>query len=247
MLSPRLSYLSGIAFLSLATLFSMLATISVPTLHGVDFVRINTGIPADQGPTQISVCFPPLASCSGYVPGYSFSFAADLEITPAWTHALAIHPFVLSVTAIALILTCLKHEKGPILAFFASAVAAFFTLLAFIIDIAFFANANNIVGQFNSSNAESFTATPGAGFWLTFVSLLLILAPREPRCGPDDVLSDGLEARVLGPLSVTVNDNNRLKTAGYAHDRTIYMFILYIITFDKFLLLLAQSWVDKTD
>ncbi|KAJ7508765.1 hypothetical protein B0H11DRAFT_2270387 [Mycena galericulata] len=180
MLSPRLSYLSGIAFLSLATLFSMLATISVPTLHGVDFVRINTGIPADQGPTQISlgiwgVCEIGGFGCTKSVPGYSFSFAADLEITPAWTHALAIHPFVLSVTAIALILTCLKHEKGPILAFFASAVAAFFTLLAFIIDIAFFANANNIVGQFNSSNAESFTATPGAGFWLTFVSLLLIL------------------------------------------------------------------------
>ncbi|KAF7352104.1 hypothetical protein MVEN_01173300 [Mycena venus] len=107
--------------------------------------------------------------------GYVISFTDDEGLNlvgSSWTRGLAIHPFVTILIAIALGFAFLKHEKGPILASAASLLTLFFAVIAFIIDIAFFAKvshaAHNIV-----SEAGGYTR-PGPGLYgnISFLAAL---------------------------------------------------------------------------
>ncbi|KAJ6486596.1 pali-domain-containing protein [Mycena vulgaris] len=171
---PQIFYISGIACLSLALLFNLLTTISLPSLPGIDVVRVIA--PHGDGMDQLGIwgqChYPPDQGsdpCTFLGSGYAIN---EIEETRSWSRGLAIQPLILCLNAVALALACLKHEKGPILASLASLVAAFFTFIAFIINIVFYANVNHFIAE---SSSVHFTVIPSSAIWLTFVSMILIL------------------------------------------------------------------------
>ncbi|KAJ7181475.1 hypothetical protein C8R43DRAFT_1170379 [Mycena crocata] len=207
---PQIFYFAGIACLSLALLFNLLTTISLPTLHGLDFARINLPGPPRTDATQLQygiwygMSHPEqytghlhwsIRGACGFFPGHKpvctpkeprsawfddSTYGGDADgdpiiLTSAWTRGLAIHPFVLILNALALVLACSKHEKAPIVASLASFITAFFALIAFAIDIAFVARVHHLLGLMVLPTGTHFSAVPGPAFWLSFLSLLLVL------------------------------------------------------------------------
>ncbi|KAJ6486584.1 hypothetical protein DFH09DRAFT_1339597 [Mycena vulgaris] len=174
---PQILYISGIACLSLALLFNLLTTISLPSLPGIDVVRVIA--PHGGGMDQLGIwgqCqYPPdrdSAPCTFLGSGYSIN---DIEETRSWSRGLAIQPFILCLNAVALVLACLKHENGPILASLASLVTALFTLIAFIINIVFYVNIKHLFAEHQKGSPVHSTIIPSSAIWLTFVSMILIL------------------------------------------------------------------------
>ncbi|KAJ7167912.1 hypothetical protein C8R46DRAFT_1218833 [Mycena filopes] len=174
-------YFTGIACLGSALVLSLVASISVPISSALDFVRINLPTIGTEVRLGIwGVCQlhkRGKTDCHHKGSGYSFSFA-DAEgdfsvIGGAWTRGLAIHPFVTLLIFFALALACLKHPKGPIMASLASLFAAFFAAIAFMIDIAFYAKAHSAAHDIVKETNGSTTAGPA--FWMSFISLILIL------------------------------------------------------------------------
>ncbi|KAJ7455782.1 hypothetical protein FB451DRAFT_638519 [Mycena latifolia] len=179
---PQIFFIAGIACLSLALLFNLLTSISLPTSPGIDIVRINLQPGSQQLRLGIwGVCeyntgqVPPCTHLGSGYPVIVRAGDAPLVVTPSWTRGLAIQPFVLILNALALGIACFKHEKGPILAALASLVAAFFTLMAFIINIVLYAQVNHLYGEAVKGTGFQLTVIPSVAIWLTLVSLLLIL------------------------------------------------------------------------
>ncbi|KAJ7347442.1 pali-domain-containing protein [Mycena albidolilacea] len=181
--SPRSLYTAGIVCLGLALVLGLVTSISLPTFSGIDFVRVN--FPNSLANFMSQLRFGIWAPCfttgdgnhSCVVGGHGYAFVIstfDLKksvvIGSSWTRGLAIHPVATVFTAIALGFACLKHEHGPLLATLTSFVAAFLFLLAFIVDIALFAFVKQQVDTLHNGNT-----VPGPAFWLTFVSLILVL------------------------------------------------------------------------
>ncbi|KAJ7263782.1 hypothetical protein C8J57DRAFT_1332716 [Mycena rebaudengoi] len=128
--------------------------------------------------------------------GYSIILASDrstIIIGPAWTRGLAIHPFgnahletnrysahqyltilVVILVAIAFGLFFVKHERSRLLSSLPIFVAVFFTAIAFIIDIAFYAHLAQELGghAFHGHKAKT---SGGPAFWLTFISLIFLI------------------------------------------------------------------------
>ncbi|KAJ7098538.1 hypothetical protein B0H15DRAFT_581014 [Mycena belliarum] len=142
---PQMLYIAGIACLSLALLFNFLATVSVPAFQGVDVVRVV--YPPEPGNVVKEDRFGIWGFCEyaaigndhichnlggGYPLGFNHG-----QPSRAWTRGLAIQPFVLILNAAALVLAVLNQE---LLVALASLLAGFFALLAFVINIAFYAH-----------------------------------------------------------------------------------------------------------
>jgi hypothetical protein len=125
----------------------------------------------------------------------------SVTIGPSWTRGLAIHPvgtssevirygvrlpdtfrpFSCRRILIALLLSFSSHITVTLLASLASFLAALITLIAFAIDIALFAFVKN---QFGTLNNSDFVTNTAPAFWMTFVSLvLLVLAGFTVCCG----------------------------------------------------------------
>jgi len=83
------------------------------------------------------------------------------------------------ITFIAFLLSLTTHLVISLIAALVSYLAALLTLIAFAIDIALLVLVQNAIGNLN--NASTNTST-GAGFWLTFVSLLLTLIGGSTVC-----------------------------------------------------------------
>ncbi|KAJ7602087.1 hypothetical protein DFH06DRAFT_1259653, partial [Mycena polygramma] len=141
---PTILYFAGIGCLALALILSFLVSISSPTIDGLGLFqaelasgnKVNLGIwgwcsfvPGEKKP-----------ACNHLGAGYRFSLDSNNVHIVHATPGLAIHPFVTVLIALALALASLKHRKGPMLATFGSFFAAFWAAIAFIIDIAFFAD-----------------------------------------------------------------------------------------------------------
>ncbi|KAJ7098533.1 hypothetical protein B0H15DRAFT_580778 [Mycena belliarum] len=171
---PQTLYIAGIACLSLALLFNFLATVSVPAFQGVDIVRIV--YPPEPGNVVKEDRFGIWGFCEyaaigndhichnlggGYPLGFNHG-----QPSRAWTRGLAIQPFVLILNAAVLVLAVLKQE---LLVALASLLAGFFALLAFVINIAFYAHVRSFA-------PENVTVIPSAAIWLIFIALLLVLA-----------------------------------------------------------------------
>ncbi|KAJ3808518.1 hypothetical protein F5876DRAFT_78667 [Lentinula aff. lateritia] len=109
--------------------------------------------------------------------GYSTSISdtnkdANVIISSSWTRGLAVHPVATAVTFIALLFSFSSHVTVTLIASILSFLAALLTLIAFAIDIALYAFLHHEIGKISSIQGSTDTAP---GFWLTFVSLILLL------------------------------------------------------------------------
>ncbi|KAJ6559870.1 hypothetical protein B0H19DRAFT_1260555 [Mycena capillaripes] len=174
---PQIFYFAGIACLALALVLSLFASISVPSIKGLDFARFgidNSGQQVQMGIWGVCIYGGGPTECQHLGSGYLYDFGSDGILGRSWTRGLAIHPFVTILVACALGLASFKHEKGPILATLASLFAAFFAIIAFVIDIAFYAKVNHLAHILFAQNDLAGHTQPGGAFWMSFVSLILI-------------------------------------------------------------------------
>ncbi|KAF4612193.1 hypothetical protein D9613_003699 [Agrocybe pediades] len=115
--------------------------------------------------------------CSSTGHGYSVPLTvAGGEIKSSWTKGLAVHPVATAFTFVALLLSFSTHLTVTLAASLVSFLAALLTLVAFAIDIALLLLTRHAINENFPSSVASFIHTnTAAGFWMTFVSLILLL------------------------------------------------------------------------
>ncbi|THU87634.1 hypothetical protein K435DRAFT_730594 [Dendrothele bispora CBS 962.96] len=176
----RKFFIPGIIFLFVAFVLSFITSISVPTIHSLDIVRINYNggrvTVASTHVGRLGICVVDLgdnAACLNLGHGYEFAdVATGTVIGSSWTRGLAVHPVAAAATFVAFCLSFSSHLTVLLAASMTSFLAAFLTLLAFLIDIAFYAEVHHKSNDIGSIDVDVNTAP---GFWLTFVALLLTL------------------------------------------------------------------------
>ncbi|KAF8918359.1 hypothetical protein CPB85DRAFT_1214172 [Mucidula mucida] len=181
----------GIIFLVAAFVLSLLVSISLPYLTALDVARTDFAM-VEGSKERASQRFGRLTIdyrancrydtdndriCTDAHHGYSvFIQNADksetVDIGASWTRGLAVHPVATAVTFVALCMSFSQHVTVTLLASLTSFFAALLTLIAFAIDIALFAYLKHQVNKLNGLNANT---KPGPGFWMTFVSFILLL------------------------------------------------------------------------
>ncbi|KAI9448440.1 hypothetical protein H4582DRAFT_1802503 [Lactarius indigo] len=180
----------GIFFLFSAFILSLLISISLPGLPTVDIVRTHfTGGATPHVSTntesieQIRV---PRAYCTYddqtgdrtcVDPGHGYtvhllSASKNITIGPGATRGLAVHPVAAGVTFIALLCSFSSHVTLVLIASLLSFLAALLTLIAFAIDLALYVIVRDRVNNLDNISARSVAAP---GFWMTLVSLILLL------------------------------------------------------------------------
>lgn len=177
----------GIVFLFCALVLSVLTSISLPFLTGLDIARttVSAGKVDGQGVDQIRLGI--WAACSyetngdrtcgdashGYTLFIQNSAGTEtVDIGSSWTRGLAVHPVAAVVTFIAFLMSFSQHVTITLFASLMSFLAAMLTLIAFACDIALYAFLKHQVDKLTDLDP---TTKTGPGFWLTFVSLILLL------------------------------------------------------------------------
>jgi hypothetical protein len=184
----RVFCIPGIIFLTCALVLSVLVSISLPFLPALDFVRVHFGNGVNtsgEGMTQLRLgiwapCYYDTngaRTCFSASHAYSISISnaqktADAIISSSWTRGLAVHPVATAVTFIAFLMSFSTHHMVTLLASLTSFLAALLTLIAFAIDIALYALVHHEIGKLPDVNGHTNTS---AAFWMTFVTLLLLL------------------------------------------------------------------------
>jgi len=178
----------GIIFIFCAFVLNFLTSISLPYLTALDIARTHFGNGVQQqgqdGIQQLrfgiwAPCYYNQnddKTCFSAGHGYSIQIqnqqkSQTVTITSSWTRGLAVHPVAAAVTFVALLLSFSQHITVTLVASLMSFLAAILTLIAFAIDIALFVYVRH---EFDKFLDGSKTKT-GPGFWLTFVSLILLL------------------------------------------------------------------------
>lgn len=179
----------GVFFLLAAFVLSFLTSISLPYLPALDITRTHFGSGAVQsgqkGMTELrfgvwAPCYYDQnghRTCAQAAHGYKFSIAnedqsSNVTIGASWTRGLAIHPVATAVTFVALGMSISQNATITLFASLTSFLAAFMTLIAFACDIALFVYLKQQVNKLHGVVAKT---TPSAGFWLTFVTFILLL------------------------------------------------------------------------
>ncbi|KAM5537335.1 hypothetical protein V8D89_009065 [Ganoderma adspersum] len=189
-LKSRAFQIPGIVFLFLSFALLFIASISLPYLTDLDYVRVHfkDSLPTVGNDTDAitAVRFGTWAACwyqqngdrvcntnhGGYSTTlYDAHREGSATVAASWTRGLAIHPIAAAVTVVALGLSFLKHSSARLAAALAAFLAAFLTLLAFLADIALYGWVKQQMHKLDG--IESDTAT-GPAFWITFVVLLLL-------------------------------------------------------------------------
>ncbi|KDQ52443.1 hypothetical protein JAAARDRAFT_162894 [Jaapia argillacea MUCL 33604] len=184
----------GVFFIFSAFVLMFITSISLPYLTGVDFVRVHfngggAGAGSGTGSAVSQLRFGIWAYCFNEIPsgnrvcspsGHAYSVSilsptqnnTNVIIGPSWTRGLAIHPVATGVIFIALLLSFSTHITVTLIASLVAFLAALLTLIAFACDIALYAYVKHQVGKLPGVSESTIT---GPGFWLTFVSFLLLL------------------------------------------------------------------------
>ncbi|KAJ7266531.1 hypothetical protein C8J57DRAFT_1328094 [Mycena rebaudengoi] len=184
----RVFYLSGMAFLFVAFALSFLSSISLPSLPALDFVRVNFDSSLFFGSAALTqvrwgiwgACAYTIdgeKECRHLGHGYEVILETSdgrqrVDIGGSWTRGLAIHPVATGIIAIAFGFAASKYEHGPLVASLTSFFAALMLLIAFAVDIALYAFVHHEVGKLENVRAD---VNAGAAFWMTLVSLILVL------------------------------------------------------------------------
>ncbi|KAF9480421.1 hypothetical protein BDN70DRAFT_877558 [Pholiota conissans] len=181
----------GIIILFAAFVLNFLTAISLPFLPALDITRVHVadgaggGVSSTQTLSELRLGV--WAACAYATDGSKicgpkhhgyevilFS-AVDIKktatIKPSWTRGLAVHPVAAAVTFVALLLSFSDHITVTLVASLVSFIGALITLIAFAIDIALFALVKHAVDGLGI-DAKTKTAP---GFWLTFVSFILLI------------------------------------------------------------------------
>jgi len=182
----------GIFFLTAALVLLILVSISLPFLTGLDFVRIHFS--GNSLSTQDSDAINQLRfgvwsfcvdsansatrTCSTKGHGYTVMLQAPnnggiVNIGASWTRGLAIHPVAAAVTFLAFIFSFSQHVVLTLVASLLAFLAALITLIAFFVDVALLAFVRHEISD-HLAGVSAKTIT-GPGFWLTFVSFILLL------------------------------------------------------------------------
>ncbi|CDO69953.1 hypothetical protein BN946_scf184836.g27 [Trametes cinnabarina] len=187
---PRIFHIPGVIFLLCAFVLLFLVSISLPYLTALDIARVKfkSGSPSvGQDSNAIhELRFGTWANCWYENDNVRACSPADnaytttiynggrqdfVTIGASWTRGLAVHPVATGVTFIALLLSLSTHVTFTLLASLTAFLAALLTLIAFAIDIALYAWVKHQVGKLDGVGSNTDTAP---GFWLTFVSFLLL-------------------------------------------------------------------------
>ncbi|KAF9239415.1 hypothetical protein BU15DRAFT_46658 [Melanogaster broomeanus] len=183
----RVFCIPGIFFLFSAFVLLFIVSVSLPYLTAMDITRVTTDSTAISGQgamTELRLgiwayCYDVSNGdrvCSTTGHGYSLTITNaqntnSITIGSSWTSGLAVHPVACAVTFIALLFSFSQHITMTLVASLVSFLAALLTLIAFAIDIALLVYFKNEMGNLGSGGQT----TAGPGFWLTFVSFLLLL------------------------------------------------------------------------
>jgi len=166
-----------------------LTSVSLPYLPALDITRTHFGTQViqtgQQGLTEIR--FGVWAPCyydeddnrTCFKAGHGYEIAisnqektANIIISSSWTRGLAVHPVATGVTFLAFLMSFSQHITVTLAASLTSFLAALITLIAFAIDIALFAYLKHQVNKLPNVQGKT---TTSPGFWLTFVSFILLL------------------------------------------------------------------------
>ncbi|KAG8746062.1 hypothetical protein FRC10_006165 [Ceratobasidium sp. 414] len=108
----------------------------------------------------------------GYTVDMLASDGDQEHVSTSWTRGLVLHPISAAVILIALLLSFSQHLTVILFASLVSFLAAFFVLIAFACDIALFAYLKRRASKLDNVTAHT---NPGAGFWMTFASFLILI------------------------------------------------------------------------
>ncbi|KAF8203319.1 hypothetical protein BJ912DRAFT_1138359 [Pholiota molesta] len=181
----------GIVILFAALVLNVLTAISLPFLPALDITRVQVakgasgGLSGSQTLTELrlgvwAACAYTTdgsRTCGPKHHGYEVTVFSAVDtsktatIKPSWTRGLAVHPIAAAVTFIAFLLSFSTHITVTLIASLLSFTAALITLIAFAIDIALFALVKHAV----SGLGIGATTKTAPGFWLTFVSFILLI------------------------------------------------------------------------
>lgn len=178
----------GVIFLFCALALSFLVSVSLPFLPALDITRAHfqSAITIDGSSDPViesrlgiwahcdyrangdRICS---KSGHAYVIGYHTSNNDNVIIGPSWTRGLAVHPVATAVIFVAFLLSFSTHVTVTLVSSLMSFLAATLTLIAFAIDIALYAFLKHQVEKLNVGGS----ANTSPGFWMTFVTLILLL------------------------------------------------------------------------
>jgi len=179
----------GIIILTIALVFSILCTISLPTLHPFDIARIDfgdglgivNGIGNASGELRLGIwgyCYQ-IDSLGGFEcthtgHGYEVevsNVAGGTEtVGSSWTRGLAVHAVACVVTGIAWLLSFSEHFTVTLVSSICAFLACFLTFLAWIIDIALYAETKHQMSNLGITEST----WPGVAWYLTLVTWILL-------------------------------------------------------------------------
>ncbi|OAX37376.1 pali-domain-containing protein [Rhizopogon vinicolor AM-OR11-026] len=181
----RAHCISGVVFLFCAFVLLFLVSISLPYFQAMDITRVHATGQFSSGSQAITefrlgiwgYCIDENSGRTCYNTGHGYSLTlqnsqgGQVTIGSSWTRGLAVHPVATALAFIALVMSFSQHITITLVSSLVSFLAALLTVIAFAIDIALYAYVKNEMGNL-TSNESTIT---GPGFWLTFVSLILLL------------------------------------------------------------------------
>ncbi|KAH0579881.1 hypothetical protein H2248_002709 [Termitomyces sp. 'cryptogamus'] len=123
-------------------------------------------------------------TCTTATPAYQVAISnaaktASVIIGSSWTRGLAVHPVAAGVAFVAFLLSLSTHHVVTLVASLFAFLASALALIAFAIDIALFVFLRHQVDILPNIDAKT---TIGVGFWLTFVSFLLLILGGATVC-----------------------------------------------------------------
>jgi len=206
-----------------ALVLSFLASISLPYLPGLDIARtqaVGATVQDSQSLTEIRfgiwapcyynskndrTCLPASHAYNVTVTGTGGNVVAFVD--SSWTRGLVVQPVATIATFFAFFFSLFSTDNAfmKLLTFFVAFLAAMLTLIAFAIDIALFALVKH---EMNKLGADITTIT-GPGFWLTFVSLILLLVGGCTVC-----FGRNRDRRLSGARDTNINTTPKRKFFG---------------------------------
>ncbi|KNZ77322.1 hypothetical protein J132_05750 [Termitomyces sp. J132] len=195
----RIFCIPGVLFIFVALVLLSLSSISLPYLPALDVARTKFGTEVldsgAQGMTELRVSVLYSASPffdsrsrqvlnSSVAPAYQVAISnaaktASVIIGSSWTRGLAVHPVAAGVAFVAFLLSLSTHHVVTLVASLFAFLASALALIAFAIDIALFVFLRHQVDILPNIDAKT---TIGVGFWLTFVSFLLLILGGATVC-----------------------------------------------------------------
>jgi len=197
----------------------LLTSISLPFFSAMDIVRVQSNVSGfgsniNVGEIRFGIwtsceysSIDNSHSCSPSGPGYTTLLVSltnfnIVTIGSSWTRGLVATVFAGGVTLIAFAFSLTRHK---VIACFLSVAAAAISFITFAIDIALLAYVKGQIGSLKGSDGGIFSATTsgGPGFWMTFVSFLILL-------GTGGAMGLSVRRRVAGE-SYRMNSAARVK------------------------------------